>query len=146
MPGRLTLDTASPEDIPSIFAMCKDLIDTYEDTENIDYDKVISWTMHKLIRLLPEYTCVYSGGEKAGFFRFVKEDGQWELDDLFVLPAFRGQGIGTEVIRTCLEKADAPVELCVFCKNTGAVRLYRRMGFCKDRDVSDTRMQMRYKG
>jgi ribosomal protein S18 acetylase RimI-like enzyme len=56
---------------------------------------------------------------------------EWAISQLQVAPAFQGKGVGTEVIRKVIEKADRdslPVTLCVL-RNNPAIRLYERLGF-----------------
>ena len=38
---------ASPDDIPRIFELCKQLIDAYENIDQIDYDRVLKWISRK---------------------------------------------------------------------------------------------------
>ena len=66
-----------------------------------------------------------------------------ELDDLYVLPTFRGKGIGTEILSYCISQMNTPIFLYVFRKNTGAIKLYERMGFLMAEEVDDTRLIMR---
>lgn len=44
---------------------------------------------------------------KAGFVVVRPEEGGLLLDHLYILPAFQGQGIGSKVLRTIFEEADA---------------------------------------
>ncbi len=80
--------------------------------------------------------------KKAGYFRFAAEEGKYELDDLYILPEYRGQGIGSRVMEYCLKKADKPVFLYVFKNNLPAVRLYEKYGFREIESVTSTRMIM----
>ena len=134
---------ASPTDAPVIFAMAKELIDTYEDCTAIDYDKVIDWVQRKITNSIESYTCVYLGSDKVGFFCLTEESGQCELDDLYVLPQFRGQGIGTAIVCRCITQTNKPLYLYVFKGNAGAVKLYTRMGFSVAENVSTSRFIMR---
>ena len=134
---------ASREDIPVIFSLAKELVDTYENLAAIDYDKVIDWMQHKISQNISAYTCVYVGIEKAGYYCLTAESDQTELDDLYILPQFRGQGIGTAVIKRCIEQVSTPLYLYVFKGNTDAIKLYSRMGFSVAEDVSQTRIIMR---
>jgi ribosomal protein S18 acetylase RimI-like enzyme len=56
-----------------------------------------------------------------------------ELSDLIVMPAFRRRGLGTTIIQYLVRAAHemhAPcVEIGAALQNTGAVALYRRLGF-----------------
>lgn len=51
--------------------------------------------------------------------------------------------IGTAVIEKCCAEAPGPVMLCVFIRNTGALALYRRLGFRTVRQIGDTRLILR---
>ena len=142
---KLDFRPAQPEDIEPLFAFNRELIDAYEDKSLIDYGRVLAWVRRKLEQRLDEYTCVWADGQKAGYFHFYPLDGKvMELDDLYLFPAFRGRGIGTEIIRACCRAAAGrPVVLYVFVRNTRAVALYRRLCFCVAAQPSPTRYIMR---
>jgi len=139
----LTYGKAQSADIPCIYDFCKQLIDQYEDIASIDYQKVLNWVHRKLEKQIDQYTVVYADGVKAGYYHFFRnEDDHLELDDLYVFPTFRSQGIGTKVIQKCLSEADEPVLLYVFVKNTGAVSLYQKLGFTIAETIGETRYIM----
>ena len=138
----LTYTQASAADAEAIFALCKKLIDDYEDPALIDYEKVLAWVRRKIDTCIAEYTCVFLEGEKVAYYRFHPEDGMMEMDDLYVLPGFRGRGIGTAILKKCLRDTDLPVMLFVFTRNTGAFRLYERMGFAVTKHYGHTRCAM----
>ena len=66
-----------------------------------------------------------------------------ELDDFYILPQFRGRGIGTAVLEKCIRESSLPIFLYVFTRNTGALNLYQRMGFRIAEQISSTRSIMR---
>lgn len=134
---------ASNEDVPVIFSMAKELVDTYENVAAIDYDKVMEWMRCKISENITSYTCVYLGAEKAGYYCLNAEPGQTELDDLYVMPQFRRLGIGTAIVNRCIEQAEGLLYLYVFKGNSGAIKLYSRMGFSVSHNVSETRIIMR---
>ena len=138
----LTCAPAEAADAAVIFSFCKALIDTYEDTAAIDYEKVLNWVRRKIENHIDQYTCVFADSEKAGFFRISESDGMAELDDLYILPEFRNRGIGTAVIQKCCAETSVPLMLYVFTKNTGAMALYRRLGFRVQEYVGNTRCIM----
>lgn len=142
----LTYCPATDEDVPVIFHQCKDLIDAYEDVKSIDYPRVLAWVENKIRENITQYTCVLHNGQKVGYYRLVKQEDGWELDDFYVLPPYRNQGIGSEVLEHCLLLANAPVFLYVFMMNTGAIRLYERFGFSAVKQVGNTRMILRREG
>ena len=135
----ITFTTAEQRDLPLLFALNKALIEEYEDLTAINLPRVLSWVEQNLENHLGNFRRVLYNRELAGFFCLT----EGELDSLFVLPQFRGKGIGTEVIRHC-QKHSPALFLYVFRKNTGAVALYRRMGFEITREVGRTRYIMEW--
>lgn len=65
-----------------------------------------------------------------------------ELSDLYILPEWQGKGIGTAVLAHCIAQTNLPISLFVFIRNTGAFRLYTRMGFSIHQQAG-TRYRMR---
>ena len=137
----LTYSPAAPSDAGPIFELCKVLIDKYEDISTIDYDRVLAWVRRKIEVSICEYRRILADGVHAGYFHFCPAEDGWELDDLYVFPEFQNQGIGTAVIQDCCEKD--PVMLYVFRKNTGALALYRRLGFQEVGTAGQTRLILR---
>ncbi len=139
----LTYEAATAADIEVLFSLNKSLIDSYEDVSAIDYDEVLAWVSRKLEKRLYEYSRILCDGKLAGYIRVSESDNEVELDDLYILPEYRGQGIGSAVLKSCIERADKPIFFYVFRKNTRAIALYERIGFVIDEKVSDTRYIMR---
>ena len=131
--------SAEQRDLPLLFALNKALIEEYEDLTAIDLPRVLRWVEQNLEAHLGDFRRVLYNGELAGFFCRCDD----ELDSLFVLPQFRGLGIGTQVIRHCQENAPS-LFLYVFRQNTQAVELYRRMGFQITKEVGQTRYIMEW--
>ena len=137
----LTYSPARPEDAPVIFGFARELIERYETDPDLDLAMALDWTKRKIEKRIGEYTRVLADGEVAAFFRFVPDGERMELDDLYVLPAFRNKGIGTAILRRCVAQG-SPVFFYVFTKNSRAIALYEREGFRKTEDVSPTRIIM----
>lgn len=135
--------SANPADIPIIFAQAKALIDTYEDLETIDYEKVIAWVGKKITDNITQYQCVMADGVRCAWYRLC-DDG--ELDDLYVLPLFQNQGIGTEIMENCMRLCKKPLWLYVFSRNIRAISFYRRFGFTQQERVGKTRMILAQNG
>ena len=139
----LHYQVATEGDIPEIFAQAKALIDTYEDLEIIDYDKVLAWMKRKITSQIQEYTAVSQNGEICAYYHLC-EDG--ELDDVYVLPAYRNQGVGSQILQKCIDDSRSPLYLYVFSANVGAIRFYQRFGFTVSETVSNTRYIMSRNG
>lgn len=133
---------AEESDVESLFQFNKDLIDRYEDISKIDYSKVLSWVLNKLRKQIGEYTRVCLNNQKVGYYHFHPVDRKMELDDLYLFPLYRNRGIGSEIIRKCVAETDLPIFLYVFIKNTGAVSLYKKLGFHIAETVRETRYIM----
>ena len=139
----LQVIAADMSDIPVIFSQAKDLIDRYEDITAIDYDKVLAWVKEKITSHISEYRCVVSAGQKVAYYRLC-EDG--ELDDLYVLPAFQGQRIGSEILKRCISESPTDMYLYVFRNNIRAIAFYERFGFTVRKSVGNTRFVMARNG
>ena len=139
----LQFQVADSSHIAAIYAQAKQLIDTYEDLESIDYDKVLSWVARKIKQNISQYTAVLCGGEICAFYRLC-DDG--ELDDLYVLPEFQNRGIGTAILEKCISERKEPIWLYVFSRNTRAITFYERIGFSRREAVGNTRMILTLKG
>ena len=140
----LTFRKAENEDAERIFQFNKELILQYETLEEINLDYVLSWVQKKISSRIGEYTVICAEGKKAGYYHFFRnEEGELELDDLYIFPEFRNQGIGSVVIKKCCTSVKEPVMLYVFTRNKGAVSLYKRMGFLVTETIKDSRLIMK---
>lgn len=142
MTMKLNYEQASGADVEAIFALSKALIDQHEDVESIDYDKVLQWVRRKIGAQIGEYQRVLMDGDLAGYVHFHPDGERMELDDLYILPEYRGRGIGTAVVEKCCAETEKPVYLYVFRRNEGAVRLYQRLGFEIVQEVGSSRYIM----
>jgi len=87
------------------------------------------------------YYFIYKGGSHAGYIRLNYGSQQTDLQDvkaieierIYVLPAFKGQGLGGLMIAHACQLAKAQrlsyVWLGVWEKNTKAIAFYQKMGF-----------------
>ena len=78
---------------------------------------------------------VTEGDTPVGFARMAPRGGPvvW-LEDLYVLPAYRGRGIATRAVTLCEAYAREVLEAPALCvevvsRNLDAMRLYRGLGF-----------------
>ena len=70
--------------------------------------------------------------EKSRGDIYCKERKIAVIDDLFVLPKYRGCGIASSLVKAAHEKAMAEraetLELCVWGFNSSAIQFYKKMG------------------
>lgn len=141
----LIYEPAAAEDADSIFHLSKALIEQYEDLDSIDCAKVLQWMRRKISDNITDYIRVCHDGQPVAYYRLCSRDSSLELDDLYVLPQFRGRGIGTQILHRCCN-AGFPMMLFVFSRNIRAIALYERFGFSVTESVSPTRFIMRRPG
>jgi ribosomal protein S18 acetylase RimI-like enzyme len=85
-------------------------------------------TVEKLVREATRVVALYDGDATVGFCRVVSDDVTFAfLFDVYVLPPYRGRGLGKELIREAVDlgpHADLPWHL-----RTRSPALYQPMGF-----------------
>ena len=99
----LLFEQAQPDDIDQIYAFCRDLVERYEDPEDISIPDALAWTRRKITKLIGEYVRVVSDGQTVAYYHLSPEEGKMELDDLHVLPEYRGRGIGKRLTQALLQ-------------------------------------------
>lgn len=133
-----SIRVATAADVPQILAFIRALAD-YERAPH-----EVTATEEGLLRdgfgAHPFYSCLIAeqDGAPAGFALFFFNYSTWKgrpgvyLEDLFVEPRFRGQGIGKALLRRvaafALEKGCERLQWEVLDWNTPAIDFYRAMG------------------
>ena len=86
-------------------------------------------------------TVIQSDYQVIGFLGVRPENGVLYVAQAYIIPEYQGRGIGTALIREVLARG-LPVEWWVLKLNTGARRLYERLGFrVKCEGETDYRMR-----
>jgi ribosomal protein S18 acetylase RimI-like enzyme len=88
-------------------------------------------TVVRLVRTAQRVVGLYDGGRQIGFARVVSDDASLAyLADVYVLPEYRGLGLGVELVREAIEHG--PYARRRWMLHTrDAHELYRRFGFGK---------------
>ncbi len=133
----LTARRALPEDAPLLLRMCRD----FHLEDGSPLDEAGEATIAHVCAgepLAPAYLLEH-GGEPAGFFvltlGYSVENGGTDgfIDDIYLLPELRGQGLGRQGVQLAIEAArEAGIRallLEVEAQNDRAYSLYRKMGF-----------------
>jgi GNAT superfamily N-acetyltransferase len=132
------LRPATEADVPTILTCIQGLAE-YErlSHECMATETLLRQTLFGAERVA-EVTLAFSGETPAGFalwFRsystFLARPGIY-LEDLFVFPEFRGQGLGRQLLaslaRTATERGYGRVEWAVLDWNVDAIRFYESLG------------------
>lgn len=134
----MTFRAATVEDVPLILSFIKGLAD-YERLghEVTATEELLRETLFGS-RKVAEVVFAMADGVEAGFAlffhnfsTFLGRPGLW-LEDLFVLPEFRGQGLGKGLLRhlasLALERGCGRFEWWVLDWNEPSIEFYRRQG------------------
>ena len=138
MAADVRIDPAREQDVPLILRLIKALAEY----ERLSHQVVATEATLRDTLFGPnpsaEAAIAYTGNEPVGFAvwfysysTFLSRPGLY-LEDLFVLPAWRGRGIGQALIRhlarIAVERGCGRMEWSVLDWNEPAIRFYRRIG------------------
>lgn len=138
MSDRLNVRLANPADVPVVFSLIQALAE-YEKLSHAVTGDVEALKEHLFgSRPYVEVLLAEYGGKAVGyalFFynysSFLTKPGIY-LEDLFVLPEYRKQGIGrallTHLARLAVERGCGRMEWCVLDWNESAIAFYERIG------------------
>jgi GNAT superfamily N-acetyltransferase len=134
LPG-VTIRPAQPDDLGEICALIRELAD-YEELAHevvLVEDEVGQWLFSDE-RVAHVLIAATDDGAVAGmalwfptFSTFLGKPGIW-LEDLFVRPAFRGQGHGLALLQALRSMTDGRVEWNVLDWNEPSIRFYESLG------------------
>lgn len=80
------------------------------------------------------------GNNNAGTVEIREDKERIFICSLYLLPSYQGKGLGGAIVQNCIQQAqkeDKVVELEVLKSNTGAKRLYERLGFKVVEELGD---------
>lgn len=133
----LTARRATPDDAPALLQMCRD----FHIEDGSPLDEAGEATITHVAQgepMAPAYMLELHG-TLAGFFiltlGYSVENGGTDgfIDDIYLLPALRGQGLGRKAVALAIEAAKEvgirALLLEVEAHNDRAYALYRKMGF-----------------
>ncbi len=127
------IEEASPADYLPVAAL--DRIAWPDDPETFIPDGEHIWRVWQdhatllVARTTDESKTPETGDVIGAVVMFPSQTEELVLHKIMVHPECRGQGIGSELMKAALERADAPVLLTVDPNNNAAVQLYRNFGF-----------------
>jgi len=90
--------------------------------------EVLEWvTLH----LIPAggVTVALNDGRIVAVLATSEDDRAAWVEQMYVLPGYENQGIGTQLLRFAHDSVKRPIRLFTFQQNTGARRFYERHGY-----------------
>ena len=130
MPGPAwTLRPATPADLPFLLALRLATMAGHFERQGIAQSE----DEHRLRveRRFDAACVVVCDGTDAGLLKLVREAPTWTLEQIQLLPAYQGRGLGRAILAAVIAEARAaamPLQLGVLKANP-ARRLYERLGF-----------------
>jgi ribosomal protein S18 acetylase RimI-like enzyme len=83
---------------------------------------------------------IYQDANLAGFYWIEERGDKLHLHGLILIPTFQGKGIGTSILTMLGQKYTGKmrkIELGVYQQNSGAIRLYEKLGFQVTQTLDD---------
>jgi len=135
----MNIRRAERSDLPVIEKLAMELIESMDDTEGIDTDRVLE-NCRSLLSDVDSYLLVAeTDGTVVGFINFtirrtlLHPGPSGLIDELVVTRGYRGKGIGGQLIYAAVEQCRrlgcCEVEVTTEFTNTNARRFYRKCGF-----------------
>jgi ribosomal protein S18 acetylase RimI-like enzyme len=126
--------------------MCEDGQEYWENMMRI---MQMTWEEYaQIFRTRGEVTAIYQDDQLGDFYWIEEREDTLYLHGLILSTEFQGRGIGTTVLKLLAEKYMGKmdkIELGVYQANTGAIRLYEKMGFQITRNLGDLHFYMMQK-
>ncbi len=126
--------------------MCEDGQEYWENMMRI---MQMTWEEYaQIFRTRGEVTAIYQDDQLGDFYWIEEREDTLYLHGLILSTEFQGRGIGTTVLKLLTEKYMGKmdkIELGVYQANTGAIRLYEKMGFQITRNLGDLHFYMMQK-
>ncbi|MBV9873629.1 MAG: GNAT family N-acetyltransferase [Verrucomicrobia bacterium] len=129
MQSEVTLRPANQGDMPFLLDLRQQTMNPYVIASGLTPS-----TEELLQRILFRFDCariVQLAGEAVGLLKVARDGKDWYLIQIQLRPAFQGQGLGSQLIRSVIDEAlteGASLSLHVRKVNP-ARRLYERLGF-----------------
>lgn len=133
-PGRSPLRAATPDDVPEILALIRELAEYEQAADEVAATEEDLRAHLFGDRAAASVLMAEADGEVAGFAlwyptysTWVGRPGIW-LEDLFVRPQFRKRGLGLALLQELRRRTDGRVEWAVLDWNQPSIDFYESLG------------------
>ena len=95
---------------------------------------------------IEQFSVIEVDGNFAGFVQYYFEQPYYEIVEIHLLPEYRGNGIGSKILRSFQEiciAQDRKIRIGCFKENVKAYHLYRKLGFVLSEET-DTHYILEY--
>ena len=128
----ITYRPATEADLPLVTDQVIALTMQYKDAFKTPcFDLTVETVKDNILAFIEDYIIVLRDCQTVAFYLLGDEFGLTHLEELIVLPQYRNQGIGSEVVKTIMPQCTMALMVTVLTANTGAVRFFERLGFQK---------------
>ena len=137
---------ATPDDHDLIYTLKAESVRPYvekiwgwdEDYQRTDFDSDFG--------AIKQFNVIEVDGKFAGFVRYYAEGLYFEVVEIHLMPEFRGNGIGSDILRylqkVCIAQ-DRKIRIGCFKENYRAKSLYKKLGFMQTEET-DTHYILEY--
>lgn len=117
----LLIRYADYEDIPEVMSIQNQVWTSPEDiTDEEEFKEAVE---DELL-----YICQINN-KIVGYALCYLEYDNIHIQDITVLPDYQNKGYGTQLIQFIMDDSTKDITLSVFINNTGAIKLYKKLGF-----------------
>lgn len=119
----------------------KTIFDYTNELSQEEKDKIVNYSNEFILNNIHKYNLIFVGDNIVGCVLVVEHADGVLLDEIYIEPPFRNNGIGSSILTDIL-KINSVVYLWVYKNNKRAIDLYSRFGFTVI-DQTETRFFMK---
>ena len=126
------LRPANPDDQAQIYHLKAQSVRPYVEKIWGWYEVYQQQDFARDFQAIERFQVIEVGGNFAGFLQASFLDPYYEIQELHLLPAYRGKGIGSQILRQLQETCTAQgqtIRIGCFRENQRAKALYEKLGF-----------------
>ncbi len=119
---------ASPDNIEQFYFRLKDAL-LFHCPQRSDNEDELMRIYHRIKGNISDYGIAKIGDRVAAFYYFHDDGDCMRLDDLYVYEAYRFRGIGTSILRRCMQDTEKPIVADLYSRDVLSLSLFRHHAF-----------------